>query len=135
MMVVSETPHAGIKACVVLYNYIPSERRLDWAMASNTKRWATCEMAACLIETIFKHLNVHRLQAYTNEPEAIEMLLKFGFKLDTNLTDWFGPGKDAGLYSLLSTDLGNTQFWEYAKMYYDKIYHPKNSAPRSEGLN
>jgi hypothetical protein len=130
VLIVSETPHSGIKACVALYNYVPTERRLDWAMVSNTRRWATCEIAACIIDYIFVRLNVHRLQAYTDQPEAESMLLRFGFKLDANLTDWFGPGKDAKLYSLKSTDLENTQLWEYAKMYYKK-----KASHRSEGLN
>jgi hypothetical protein len=130
VFIVSENARHEIRACIALYNYVPEERRIDWAMSSSSSHWPTCEIAACIIDYIFVSLNVHRLQAFTNQPEAEALLLGLGFTLDTNLTDWFGPGKDAKLYSLLSNNLEKTNLWEYAQMYYNK-----SKLIKSEGLH
>ena len=127
LMVVDRRP-SGIRACVVLYNYIKEERRIDWGIHTEGNYWGSYELAACLIDLVFVKLNVHRLQGFSSAPKSDRLVEHLGFKLDANLRDWSGPGDNTKLYSILSTELETTKFWEMSKLYYTKLNN-KRGAP------
>jgi hypothetical protein len=104
---------AEIKAVLVFYDWVQSERRLSVSFATdNKKNWANVAYAEAWLEYVFNVLNVNRLQFYSADPEAQTLGKQLGFEFEANLQDWFGPDKSTGIYVLLRSRLTKTKLME-----------------------
>lgn len=84
--------------------------------ADGSKRWARRDFIYTVYDYVFRHAGKVRMNmvvAASNEP-AINMHTSFGHHLEGTLRNWFGEGKDALLYSYISSDWANSK-WNLKK--------------------